>query len=217
MSFYARRAILPLLLLACLAFAQNPASPSQGAYVEDFETAEVGQVPKEMMVLAGEFAVADDAGNKVLLLPGSPLESFGLLLGPEQATSIHARIRATSAGKRTPEFGVGLAGAAGYKLWLMPATKELQIIKGEERVARVPYSWTSGSWTLFRLQLHTSPDGRTRVEGRAWQQGAQEPRGWMISFDDAEPPSKGRASVWGTPYSDTPIAFDDVHVTTQAK
>lgn len=211
------RMLLPLLFLACLAFTQDAGKASQKQYMEDFEQVEVGQTPEEMMVLAGEFAVAEDGGNKFLQLPGSPLESYGLLLGPDPAASIHARIRATKTGKRTPEFGVGLGGAAGYKLWLMPAVNELQIIKGEQRVARAPYPWTSGTWTLMRMRLRTLPDGKTRIEGKAWAQDQQEPRDWTIVFDDPDDRSKGRASIWGTPYSDTPIAFDDLRITTAAE
>jgi hypothetical protein len=208
--------MLPALVICCSSFAQDT-KQQQGEYVNNFETAKVGALPQDVMVLAGEFMIAQEADNKFLLLPGSPLESFGLLVGPEQASSCIARIRATKTGKRMPEFGVGLAGAAGYKLWLMPATNQLQIIKGEQRIAKVPYTWTSGSWTILRLQLRTSPGGKTRIEGKAWPQDQQEPRDWMISFEDTEQPGKGRASVWGTPYSDTPIAFDDIRVTTQPK
>jgi hypothetical protein len=208
--------VVPVLALCGWVFAQD-AEQQRGGYANDFQNETVGALPKDMMVLAGEFTIAEEAGNKFLLLPGSPLESFGLLVGPEQAASCQTRIRATSTGKRTPEFGVGLAGAAGYKLWLMPATNELQIIKGEERVAKLPYNWTSGSWTVMRVELRHMPDGKTRVEGKAWPQDQQEPKEWMIGFDDAEAGSKGRASVWGTPYSDTPIAFDDLRATTQAR
>jgi hypothetical protein len=207
--------VLPVLALYGLGAAEQ--TKQQGGYTNDFQNETAGTLPKDVMVLAGEFTVEEEAGNKFLLLPGSPLESFGLLVGPEGATLCQARIRATSTGKRTPECGVGLAGPAGYKLWLMPATKELQIIKGEERVAKVPYAWTSGSWTLMRVQLRQTADGKTRVEGKAWPQEQQEPKEWTITFDDAEAGSKGRASVWGTPYSDTPIAFDDIRVTTSAK
>jgi hypothetical protein len=133
-------------------------------------------------------------------------------VGPEQAVSCAARIRATSSGKRTPEFGVGLGGAAGFKLWLMPAVNEIQVIKGEEVVAKAPYAWTSGAWTMMRFQASATADGKVRVEGKAWVHGQPEARSWLVSAVVADAPPKGRASVWGTPYSDTSIAFDDVVV-----
>ena len=207
----------PLLVglgVSCPVEAQDasPHPQGQGEYVNDFEKAEAGGMPQEMMVLAGEFTVAQEGGNKFLLLPGSPLESFGVLVGPEQARSCGARIRAKSSGKRTPEFGVGLGGAAGYKLWIMPAVNEIQIIKGEEVVARAPYAWTSGAWTVMRVQASATADGKLRVEGKAWAHGQPEARSWLVSVVVADSAPKGRASVWGTPYSDTPIAFDDVTV-----
>ena len=56
-------------------------------------------------------------------------------------------------------------------------------------------------------------DGNWKVEGKAWEQAAKEPSAWMINLDDKEAPTPGRASIWGMPYSGTPIWFDDLVVT----
>jgi hypothetical protein len=192
--------------------AATPAAPS--LYSNDFEKTDEGAVPKEMVVLSGEFAVKNIDGNKVLELPGEPLNSFGVLFGPESEAllSVSARIYGTPTAKRMPEFGVGLGDSNGYKLWLMPITNELEIIKGEDVKATVPFTWKPGSWTDFRLQVRKAGEGKFSVEGKAWEHGTAEPKEWMIAFAETEAPPAGRASVWGTPYSSTPIRFDDLVV-----
>jgi len=49
-------------------------------YSNGFDKAETGKVPEDLMVLEGGFAVQEESGNKFLELPGSPLETFGLLV-----------------------------------------------------------------------------------------------------------------------------------------
>jgi hypothetical protein len=55
-------------------------------------------------------------------------------------------------------------------------------------------------------------EGQWRVEGHAWKQGAAEPTTWTLKQDETAEPTPGRASVWGSPYSGTPIRFDDLTV-----
>src|SRR2546422_11733671 len=98
-------------------------------YENNFEKTEVGKVPPEFLVLDGGFAVKEEAGNRFLELPGSPLESFGVQFGPTESSdlSVTARIKGTAQGRRYPTFGVGLNGVAGYKLQVSPAKKTLDL------------------------------------------------------------------------------------------
>src|SRR3954454_23647167 len=83
-------------------------------YENSFEKAEVGKVPADFLVLDGGFAVKDEAGNKVLELPGAPLDSFAAQFGPAGNADgeVTARIYGTQKGRRMPTFGVGLNGVA---------------------------------------------------------------------------------------------------------
>src|SRR6266566_3030468 len=116
---------------------------TQPLYQNDFEKAEVGKVPPEFLVLDGGFAVKEEAGNKFLELPGSPLESFGVQFGPTESSdlSVTARIKGTAQGRRYPTFGVGLNGVAGYKLQVSPAKKMLELYKDQALKASVSYEW----------------------------------------------------------------------------
>lgn len=182
-------------------------------YSQDFEKASEGAAPEEVLILNGVFAVKSGESGKFLELAPDPLDSDGILFGPgdKNAYTVSARIQSWSTGKRFPEFGVGACGPTGYRLWLMPATKELQLIKGEEVLKRIPYAWESGSWTRFALSVKQNGDKWT-IAGKAWADGKDEPKEWMLSIEEPEAPQAGRACVLMTPYSGKPIRVDDVAV-----
>src|SRR6266511_5103377 len=198
-------------LAACLL-----AQERKPLYENNFEKAELDKVPDDFLVLDGQFAVKEEGGNKFLELPGAPLDTFGLLFGPteKEGTAVYARILGTGKGRRYPTFAVGLNGQgnSAYRLQVSPAKKALELFKGDEVKASVPYEWPSGTWTRLRLQLRKMKDGEWKVEGKAWTE--KEPSAWLVAFDEKEQPVAGKASIWGSPYATTPIRFDDLQVAT---
>ncbi len=206
-----------LVLLWCLvlgAWCLIPrafADDTKPLYENNFEQAEVGKVPDDFLVLDGGFAVQSDSGNKFLELPGAPLDSFGALFGPTEKSgvAVSARINGTKKGRRYPTFAVGLNGQAGYRLQVSPAKGTLEIYKGDDSVASVPFEWKSGEWTRLLLQITKSGDV-WKISGKAWAQSTTEPPQPMITYDEKTEPSAGRASIWGSPFSTTPIQFDDL-------
>jgi hypothetical protein len=201
------------LAIASFAFADS----DKIIFQNDFEKADLNHVPSGFLVLDGDFAVKQSDGNKYLELPGAPLDTFGVLFGSttNQGVCVGARIYGTKKGRRDPSFGVGLNGVAGYKLKVSPAKGELEIYKGDESVANVPFDWKSGSWTIFRMRVHQAAPDDWKIEGKAWVQTDAEPKDWLISLDEKTAPHSGRASVWGSPISGTPIRFDDLVITTE--
>ncbi len=194
--------------------AGGGAATSAALYTADFEKSSPGKLPDDFLVLDGAFEIKEDGGNKFIELPGAPLDTFGLLFGPAQTNDIavSARIEGSVKGRRYPVFGVGLNGVGGYKMLLAPAKGELELFKGEERVASAKFEWKSGAWTHLRLQLRKAGASEWRVEGRTWATGAAEPKEWMISFVEKAEPVAGRASIWGSPFSGQPIRFDDLAI-----
>ena len=150
----------------------------------------------------------------MLELPGAPLDSFAVQFGPAETvnTATSARIVGTGQGRRMPTFGVGLGGAGGWRLQVSPGKKVLELFKDQELKASTAYDWQSGTWTRFRLQLRQVKDGAWRIEGKAWADGGAEPKDWTLAADETEQPITGRASVAGSPFSGTPIWFDDLKV-----
>src|SRR5207248_2936754 len=158
-----------LLLIEWLAFFCLSLTGFAGGktlYKNDFEKAEVGQVPPDFLVLDGGFVVKEEDGNKVLELPGAPLDSFALQFGPVETENValSARAKGTAKGRRYPSFGVGLNGAAGYKLQVSPAKKMLELYQDQDVKQAIPYEWKSEQWTQFRLQIRKIKDGQWRIE-----------------------------------------------------
>ena len=203
------------MLAACLGVSGLAAAPDR--YVNDFSAAEVDKPPQDVQVVNGAFAVAEVDRNKVLELPGNPLDTFGLLFGPpaQAEVTVAARVQGESTGRRFPEFGVGAGDVGGYKVVLLPAQKRVELRKGDDVVAGAGYGWdwTSGTWTTLVLRVSKAGDGRWKVHAKVWPSGWPEPAGWSVSADVAESPGAGRASLWAAPFSGKPIRFDDLHVT----
>lgn len=202
--------------LAQAAGGKGASAPAAKAiYTQDFEKAEVDKVPDGMLVLDGGFAVKQAGAGKVLELPGDPLDTFGVLFGPTEKDGlcVQARILGTGKGRRYPVLAVGLSGVGGYKLQVSPAKKMLELYKGEEVKSSAPFDWQSGKWAQFKFQVRKVPAGGWEVVGKVWVDGTPEPAGWQIFYAETVEPSSGRPSIWGLPYSGTPIQFDDLVVT----
>jgi hypothetical protein len=190
-------------------------------YHAGFSAAEIGKLPADVQALTGGYTVAEFENNKVLELPGDPLDIFGLLFGPGDKSEIdvRARVWSASSGRRFPEFGVGTGDIAGYRLLLLPGQKKLELRRSDDAIKSVDLSepWKSGTWTWMRLRVLKQAESRWSVEGKAWPAGATEPAAWQVVHEVSEPPQAGRASVWGIPFAGTPIRFDDLAVAPAAK
>ena len=204
---------LPLaLIFSGLISVARAAAP---VYENNFESAAVEKAPEGAMAIAGDFLVKQEGGNKFLELPGEPLDTFGILLGPagQGDLSATARFFGTKTGRKFPAFGVSLGGVGGYRLMMSGGKKMLEIFKADEVVKSLPFEWTSGEWTTLRLQVRKAGAGWI-VEGKAWTSTGAEPKDWQITLDLTEAPPTGRAGLWGSPYSGTPIRFDDLVIVT---
>ena len=190
------------------------AADSKPLYENNFVKAEINKVPEDMLVLDGAFAVKEEGGNKFIELPGAPLETFGVLFGPTEASGldVSARIHGSGKGRRFPTFGVGLNGVGGYRFQVSPGKKALELYKGDDLLTNAPFLWASDTWTVLRLQYWKTKDGEYRIEGRAWKQGDAEPKEPQITFMDKTETPAGRSSIWGNPFSGTAIRYDDLKV-----
>lgn len=188
-------------------------------FVQDFTKSEVGTMPDEFLILDGQFAVKEDAGNRFVELPGAPLESYGFLFGPNSphGVEISGRIWSTKSGRKFPTFGLGANGASGYRIQVAPAKGMIELLRGDVIVASTPFAWKSGEWTELRLRVIQMGEGAGTVEGSAWSAGAEAPKEPMLRFTESKIQPAGKASAWGMPFAGTPIRFDDLKVTPLAK
>lgn len=191
--------------------AALPLCAAEPIYKNDFESATVDKAPADVMVMAGSFEVKQDGTNKVLELPGEPLDTFGMLFGPSSKDDVSASARffGTKKGRKFPTFGISLNGVGGYRLQVSPAKNMLEFIKGDETKLGVPFTWASDTWTSLRIIVRKQGAGWV-IEGKAWPAGSPEPEKPLISIEEKTEPSAGRAGIWGSPYAGTPIRFDDL-------
>lgn len=184
-------------------------------YRNDFNTVAVDKAPEDFLILDGAFAVKEVEGNRFLELPGAPLDSYGALYGPteKEGVQVVGRVLGTGKGRRFPVFALGLNGAGGCRLQISPGRKKLEILKGDTVKEGVDFEWAGGKWTWLKLRIRKATPGAWIVEGKAWSEGASEPAAWMVTWQENEEPVAGRASLWASPISSTPIRFDDLLVT----
>lgn len=192
-----------------------PAMASEPLYENHFEKTPVGEEPDwdSHLILNGQFTIQKQEDNPVLHLPGAPLDTYGILLGPTRPTNltIQARANGDKSGRRYPVFGVGLNGNSGLKLQVEPARRAVTLRLGQEVVKEVPFAWVPKVWTHFELTYQVGKDGKGKVVGRVWQ-ASKETSACEMEWTPTEPPPNGRPALWAAPYSGIDILFDDVLV-----
>jgi hypothetical protein len=203
-----KKLLLTTTLSACLLCSTQAAETV--LFEQNFDALPVGPMPKEFLALAGEFVVGSDGGAHFMELPGSPLDTFGALFGPSSAEpcSLEGRFYGTKTGRKFPTFGLSLRGAGGYRLQVSPGKGLLEIYKGDEPLIGATFAWQSGTWTSLKLTMSKQAGGWV-LEGRAWTEGAA-PAAPQVKWEITGDVAAGRAAVWGSPYSGTPIRFDDL-------
>ena len=204
------------LVIGLTALTTHAAEP---LYQTNFEKTELGEVPNDFLVLDGDFAVKQEGGNKYLELPGAPLDSFGFMFGPSarHGNEISARMFGTKKGRRYPVFGIALNGVNGYRLQVAPAKRAIELLKGSAVVAKVPFRWGGGEWLRLALRVEQTGAAEWTVSGRVWADGKKAPAKPTITHKEAKEPRNGKPSIWGSPYSGTPIRYDDIVVKKTAK
>lgn len=204
------------LLIGLAALTTYAAEP---LYQTNFEKTKTGEVPEDFLVLDGDFAVKQEEGNKYLELPGAPLDAFGFMFGPSarHGNEISARMFGTKKGRRYPVFGIALNGVNGYRLQVAPAKRAIELLKGSAVVANVPFRWGGGEWLRLALRVEQTSAAEWTVSGRVWADGKKAPAKPTITHKETKEPRNGKPSIWGSPYSGTPIRYDDIVVKKTAK
>ena len=205
-----------LLAFGLAAFTAQAAEP---LYKNNFEGTQIGEVPDDFLVLDGDFAVKQEGGNKYLELPGAPLDAFGFMFGPSarHGNEISARMFGTKKGRRYPVFGIALNGVNGYRLQVAPAKRAIELLKGSTVVAKVPFRWGGGEWLRLALRVEQTGAAEWIISGRVWADDKKAPAKPSITHKEAKEPRNGKPSIWGSPYSGTPIRYDDIVVKKTAK
>jgi hypothetical protein len=206
---------LPVLLLCSSVVPLRAQAPAAAPVKLDFQAAGAGGLPDGLTVTDAEakFSIVAEGENKFLQMNPSPLVDGGVLVGTsvKGAAMVSVRVRAEAKRRSQPRFGVGMHGVGGYRLLVVPAQKELQLVKNEEVVARVPFEWKPGGWTTVEFRVLAEGQG-SRLEGRAWPEGGTRPVEPLLTLASTTPPAAGKASLWAAPYAGLPVDFDEVEI-----
>lgn len=200
------------LLFALLStVAQAGESTSLKITAEDWTE---GAPPKDVFVVDGTIQVTSQEGNKVLTVQPDPITDASAQLGVSAAgeASIQARILGTKRGRSSPKFGVAVHGMSGHRLLLNAPKRQLELVKNDEVLATAPFTWASGTWVWLKLEAKRGEGEAWQITGKAWAADAAEPAEASIKHADQGLKGQGKVSVWGTPYSEQPIHFDDIEI-----
>lgn len=203
-----KRTAAILLLAATSAYAQ----PKQFAF--DCEAWAEGEPPSEVFVVEGKVSVVTKDGNKALEFGVGELVDGNALLGDSAngSASIEARVFGSKQGRSMPRFAIGVHGQSGYRLVVYAAQKQLQLVKSDEVVKTIPFTWTSDAWLKLKLEVKKIADDKWTIACKAWPADAAEPAEAAITHEDATLKGQGKCSIWGTTFSNTPICFDDMKI-----
>lgn len=178
-----------------------------------------GAPPAEVFIVDGRVEVTAKDGNKALVIhPGTELvdASAQLAVSAAGSASIEARVFASKRGRSAPRFGISVHGMSGWRLYVTPAKKQLELVKADQIVASVPFTWKSEAWLNLKLEAQKGEGDAWSITGTAWAEGEAVPPAPQLKQEDKGLKGQGKCAVWGTPFSGTPIYFDDIRIAVQA-
>ena len=181
-----------------------------------------GEPPDSVLVVDGTIEIQAKDGNKALVIGANPITDASAQLGDSAAgeASIQANIFASKVGRSYPRFGVSVHGMSGHRLILNVPYRRLEIVKGDEVIAHAPFKWESDTWVTLKLEVRRATPGsdeQWNVSGKAWPAGTDEPADASVTAEAEKLKGQGKCAVWGTPFSETPIYFDEVAVEVESK
>jgi len=79
------------------------------------------------------------------------------------------------------------------------------------RAASAPFAWKPDTWYRLKLRVENTPDGQTRIRGKAWPAAEPEPDGWLIDKIDPIPNKQGSPGIFAD--AQFGVYFDNFKVT----
>jgi outer membrane protein assembly factor BamB len=168
---------------------------------ETFSSYAVGSVPPHWVsATAGRFQVSELDGKKVLeKLPNETLfKRMRMFMGPADWSNytVEADIRINEKRRQMGDAGII---AQRYTLVAFGSDQRLEMNSWQPEVVRavsVPHEWKPDTWYRLKLRVENQPDGKTRIQGKAWLAAEPEPDGWLIDRIDPIPNKQGSPGLF---------------------
>ncbi len=177
-----------------------------------------GEPPKEVFVVDGTIKIAAHEGNKAIVIDPVPVTDASAQLAESAAgnASIEGRVLATKRARSSPRFGISVHGMSGYRLLVTPSKQVLELVKGDETLASVPFAWTSGAWLKLKMEAKKAEGDAWIITGSAWAPDTPEPAEPLLKHADKGLKGQGKCAIWATPFSGEPVFFDDIRIAVEA-
>jgi hypothetical protein len=88
--------------------------------------------------------------------------------------------------KRRQRGDIGIT-AQTYTLVIYGNNQQIKIEPWEPEVQRTvtaPFEWKQDQWIHLKLRVENIPDGKVRIQGKAWPTGSPEPAQWTVEKID---------------------------------
>jgi hypothetical protein len=180
----------------------------------DFESHTGEAPPRHWIHATGRFTVRDVAGSKGLFRPtdSSVARRVRTYLGPANWSNytVEADVRASERRRQMGDVGII---AQRYVLVLFGNSQRIEVHPwqaADEMTVREPFAWKPDTWYRLKLRVENLANGLTRVQGKAWPAGEQEPPSWTIAKMDGIGHREGSPGLYSDAGSD--IMFDNIRV-----
>ena len=140
---------------------------------ETFDSYPVGAAPPQWIsAVAGKFQVCELDGQKVLeKLPNETLfKRIRVFMGPSDWSNytVESDIRINEKRRQMGDAGII---AQRYTLVAFGNNQRLEMNSWQPEVTRArprPFAWKPDTWYRLKLRVDNTPDGKTRIRGKAW-------------------------------------------------
>jgi hypothetical protein len=106
---------------------------------------------------------------------------------------------------------------AGYRLYVNSAKKQLELVKADQTLATAPFTWTSDTWLNLKIEAKKAAGDAWSITASVWPASeAAAPATPQLKHEDKGLKGHGKCAIWATPYSNTPIYFDDIQIEIEA-
>jgi len=222
---------LPLLLLGGMAVfllkvpdVPPPGTPAAKAGQDDWlemdltRAAAVDQIPG-WDVRRGSWALVQREGKQLLELKPEPIVE-GKVFSTRQmrgSAGVRARLRGERSRRTWPRFSVGLHQDRELHLRAFPGERKLELVacdpdlSNENLLLSVPVADWPGKpedWCWLEFTITPEADGRSRCEGRIWQDGQARPDPAQLEHRLNLPAGVFLAALQGAPFALKPILVD---------
>jgi hypothetical protein len=195
----------------------GPVSTKTFSY--DCESWAEGVPPQEVFVVDGTIRIASKDGGKAIMVDPNPIVDAYAQLGQSAlgTETITAKFFASKKGRSYPRFGLSVHGNIGHRLIANCAKKQLELVRDDQVLKTAPLTWTTDTWMHLKLEAKPQGDGNWMITAKAWPADGPEPVDPTITHADKDIKGQGKAAIWGTPFSETPIYIDDIKIEAAVK